>query len=512
VNAIGDHAGEYACFLQDVLEPFKPVLNDEHTAWNWFSPENLPKLIHPEVARTIALVTGNELDIAKRMAADELLSPQRFENIWLFDLRITGTGTSYRAAHDEYVYRPPENFLTEEFRERCNGLPLIFEHPKKVILDTDEYRSRAIGTVILPYIAGDEVRGIAKVFDSDATQLMLTTHESTSPAVVFRDAGSTETVEVDGKTVLIEGKPSYLDHLAICKMGVWDKGGEPSGVNTGDPQMDEMEEQIPAWADSFMKSCADSFGKLNARIDSIENKGGNEMPTAPLADASGTAAEAGAVEAEHEHAAVRELEEAERAGAAERRADANESPEEKEKREKEEKERADSAARADSQVAALTRQNAELQAELKRMNSALTTLTKPLSAADRDALSTAQLRADSVMQLFGDNASVPLHGESPIEYRRRLAAKLQKHSTEMKGVKLEALEGAAFNAIEDRIYADAQSAALNPSAAPSGRLIPMVSRDEAGRQITRFAGDMDAWLAPFKATGAVVKLNRQPGA
>lgn len=499
-NAIPGGAGEYTCFLQNVPEPFKPVLNDEHTAWQWAAPGDLPEKMHPAVAQTIELLTGNELDIAKRMAAAELLSPQRYENVWLFDLRITGTGTSYRTEHDEFVYRPPENFLTEEFRQRCNGLPVIFEHPKKTILNSDEYRDRSIGTIFLPYLTETEVRGVAKVFDDDAARLMPTSHASTSPAVIFRDAGSAEAVEVDGKSVLIEGKPSYLDHLAICEEGVWDKGGEPSGVNTGDPEMDGMEEKIPAWADALIK-----------RMDAIENKGGDRMPAEPLeADsAEGAAEREGELEAEHEHAAARELAEAERAGAAEHRDEerADAAACERMDSAESEDERADSAARADSQR--LARENAELRAQIQRMDGTLSTLTKPLSAEDRDALATAQMRADSVMQMFGQNATAPLHGESPIDYRRRLASKLASHSPDMKGVKLDALDGAAFKLVEDRIYADAQTAAMNPAAAPAGRLIPIVSRDEAGRQITRFTGDIASWMQHFTAPGVVCKLNRQ---
>ncbi|MEI1392204.1 NUDIX hydrolase, partial [Klebsiella pneumoniae] len=110
---------------------------------------------------------------------------------------------------------------------------------------------------------------------------------------------------------------------------------------------------------------------------------------------------------------------------------------------------------------------------------------------------------------FGQSASAPLHGESPIDYRRRLASKLAPHSAEMKGVKLDAIDGAAFNLVEDRIYADAQVAARNPASAPAGRLIPIVSRDEAGRQITRFTGDIASWMQHFTAPGVVCKLNRQ---
>ncbi|WP_257806357.1 DUF2213 domain-containing protein [Burkholderia glumae] len=444
-----------------------------------------------------------ELDVAKSIRDGALPSPQQYENVWLFDLRITGTGTSYRMALDEYVYRPPENFLTDEFLERCNGLPVIFEHPEKSILSTEEYRARAIGTIVLPYIKGDEVWGIAKVFDADAAALMCSTHASTSPAVIFRDAGSAESVEIDGKSVLIEGKPSYLDHLAVCQEGVWDKGGEPSGVNTGDPEMDGMEEQVPAWADALRKS----VDSVCARMDAIENKGGDEMPAKPLtADAAEGAAEReGEKEMGLEKKAEGEIAAAIKEGEAEHRSE--ERADSAEKKDEEEKERADSAARADSQR--LSRENAELREQIKRMNGTLSTLTKPLSTEDRDALATAQMRADSVMQMFGQSAAQPLHGESPIDYRRRLAAKLQSHSADMKGVKLDSIDGPAFKLVEDRIYADAQSAALNPAAAPAGRLIPLVSRDEAGRQITRFTGDIDAWMGHFKAPGVVCKVNRQ---
>ncbi|KVK89909.1 NUDIX domain-containing protein [Burkholderia sp. MSMB1498] len=502
-NAISGGVGEYTCFLQNVPEPFKPVLNDEHTAWQWAAPASLPEKMHPAVAQTIELLTGNELDIAKRMAAGELLSPQRYENVWLFDLRITGTGTSYRTEHDEFVYRPPENFLTEEFRQRCNGLPVIFEHPKKTILNSDEYRDRSIGTIFLPYLTETEVRGVAKVFDDDAARLMPTSHASTSPAVIFRDAGSAEAVEVDGKSVLIEGKPSYLDHLAICEEGVWDKGGEPSGVNTGDPEMDGMEEQAPAWADALMKR----MDSVCSRMDAIENKGGDEMPAKPLtADSAEKEAEReGEKEMGLEKKAEGEIAAAIKEGEAEHREE--ERADSAEKKDEDEKERADSAARADSQR--LARENAELRAQIQRMDGTLSTLVKPLSVEDRDALASAQMRADSVMQMFGQNATAPLHGESPIDYRKRLASKLASHSPDMKGVKLDALDGAAFKVVEDKIYADAQVAARNPASAPAGRLIPIVSRDEAGRQITRFAGDIATWMQHFTSPGVVCKLNRQ---
>ena len=184
-----------------------------------------------------------ELDIARAIRDGELSSPQVYENVALFDLRITGTGLSKRDHPDEWVLRPEENFLTDEFVERCNGLPVVFEHPEDSILSTDEYRERAIGTIILPYLKGTEVRGIAKIFDQDAANLMMVSHISTSPGVVFRDDAESVYLELeDGERVVVEGVPSYIDHLAICRSGVWDEGEQPNGVNRGE-HIDKKEEK-----------------------------------------------------------------------------------------------------------------------------------------------------------------------------------------------------------------------------------------------------------------------------
>ena len=182
-----------------------------------------------------------EMDIAKSIRDGLMESPANIGNAWLFDIRITGTGISYRPQLDEYVFRPPEFYLCDEFLERCNGLPVIFDHPVKGMLNTDEYRDRSIGSIILPYIpsADDdkhsptEVWGIARIYDRDAAELMMTTHISTSPAVTFDKDNMTYIRTDDGSRLLLEGKPKILDHIAVCEAGVWDKRGEPQGVNNG---------------------------------------------------------------------------------------------------------------------------------------------------------------------------------------------------------------------------------------------------------------------------------------
>jgi len=188
----------------------------------------------------------DETQIAQAIAVGELTSPQEFANSWYFALRISGTGTAYRRALDEYVYRRPDNYLSPEFLARCNGLPVVILHPAKAMLDSKEFASRVIGAIVLPFVGregvidqdGNEVWGIARVLDQDAARFMREHQLSTSPAVVFA-LGANTTIDLsDGKHLLIEGKPALLDHLAICEHGVWDKSGPPSGVEAGLTEID----------------------------------------------------------------------------------------------------------------------------------------------------------------------------------------------------------------------------------------------------------------------------------
>lgn len=526
-NSIPSGKGLFVCFLQDVASPFKPELNSEHTNWGWFSPDALPQPMHRKVAETIERVTGNELDISKRMAKGELLSPQRYENMWLFDIRITGTETSYRSSLKEYVYRPPADFLTEEFVQRCNGLPLIFEHPRRktekaeeenpqVILDSDNFRDRSIGSVFLPYIRDDEVWGIAKVFDDDAALLMRTSHASTSPAVVFRDAGSTETVKLeDGSTVLIEGKPSYLDHIAICEEGVWDKGGEPTGVNlTGDSIVDH-DNAVPAWADELIKGHKD----MAARLDAIENgrKDGESEEERKKAEAAKRAEEealrAGKKEESEEEKAIREANERKDAEEkarkdAEEKARLDSMGEEERKKEEEEKRRREEHERADAQASTIR----GLQEQLAAVHAQVAVLTKPRTNDDRDQLSRIQRRAEGVAMAFGDSNAVtpPMFDESPVAYRKRCAALFQKHSPKAKGVNLRLLDDTTFQMVEDQIYADAQTVAASPAAMPKGRLHASMD-DSTGHRVTTYTGDPEACWAPFKAPGFTGKINKDVG-
>lgn len=227
----------YTLFRASVDE-FTPTLA-EHDAFAWVSAHNVPETTHPNTKDAIEATAGTETAIAKTMTDGLIPSPQRINGAWLFDIRVTGTGLSLRSADQEWVYRPPGFYLVPEFLERCNGIPVLFEHPKKG-MTTEEWRNRAIGALVYPYLPlkedekhrMDEVWSIARIYDEDAAELMMTTHTSTSPGVSFDTKDTLKSVaNDDGSHLLIEGKPSHIDHLAVCQEGVWDKGDAPRGIN-----------------------------------------------------------------------------------------------------------------------------------------------------------------------------------------------------------------------------------------------------------------------------------------
>jgi len=175
----------------------------------------------------------DETQAAAAVASGEIASPHRFANVWLFRLRITGTGVAERPRLNEIAIRNPADYLNEHFLTRCLGLPVVLEHPKDVpALDGAEFAKRTIGTIVKAFVEGDEVWGIAKIYDQAAARYMREHQLSTSPGVVYLDTTVNETLTLDdGKKVLIEGKPALLDHLAVVPAGVWDKGGEPTGID-----------------------------------------------------------------------------------------------------------------------------------------------------------------------------------------------------------------------------------------------------------------------------------------
>lgn len=236
---------DFTTFLGEA-DAFEPTLNEEHDRFMWVDrgfAQAAVSVLHPGLGIALSRFDLDELGIAKAIRAGELASPQRYgSNLMLVALRITGTGAAYRQGLDEFVWRDPALYLNPEFLERCQGLPVILEHPEKSTLNTEEFRKRIVGTIMLSYIQGDEVWGIARILDMDAAQMIEEERLSTSPAVVVRSADPGSRTTFGSSKLLIEGKPVLLDHVAICPQGVWDKGGKPTGLDSIDAQVDDLPE------------------------------------------------------------------------------------------------------------------------------------------------------------------------------------------------------------------------------------------------------------------------------
>jgi len=464
---------DFTTFLQQVPQRFDPQLNGEHTAFAWGSVDTPPEPLHPGVNIALARVRMTELDVATAIRAGELVSPQRYENVWLFALRITGTGTAYRQKLEEYVYRAPGNYLTPEFLARCNGLPVVWEHPEAGKLDSTEFANRVIGAILLPYIQGDEIWGIAKIYDDDAAHRMTSRQLSTSPGVVFRPLDGNQTAQLeDGRTLLVEGKPSLLDHLAICEEGVWDKGGPPAGVDlptsietSGDMNMAEIEKEVDGAEKRSDAQEGGNIDKLLTAIDALCDRMGGFEKRMDSMDAKYGAARKDASENVDEKLAEVKADDDDEETAD----DAAEVVEEKEVETEKAPDLMADSSRKDSAPRHSGIEN-HLYREVNRLKDVVASMPMRQTRDDYAAMAEYQARADSIYGECGERPPAPLEGETAPPHRIRLAKGVQQHSTAWKDTPLRDLPPNALAIAENAIYADAQSAARSPASVGLGML------------------------------------------
>jgi hypothetical protein len=121
----------------------------------------------------------------------------------------------------------------------------------------------------------------------------------------------------------------------------------------------------------------------------------------------------------------------------------------------------------------------------------------------------AQAKADSIYSVYGKSASRPLKGESLMNYRKRMLRGLQGYSDAYKGVNINSIKDEALLALaEKQIFADAVAASRASAHIGAGQLIATQKKDQAGRTITSYRGDMEAWLGDFKVPAMrVMKFN-----
>lgn len=464
-------AGDYLTFRADIDAQFEPQINDESLAAGWFDIDNLPKPLHQPFAEVMAQNPLNETQVASLIADGTLSSPQYFINMWMYAIRVTGTGVTWRSADQQMAFRDPENYLTPEFLQRVAGVPLIWLHPEKNKLDSDEFAKRVIGTLTNSWVADNgEVWAIARVYDAEAAEMMATRQLSTSPTVTFSEPQNA-IIKIDGQPLLVEDSPVLLDHVAICEQGVWDKLLDPTGVKS-DSIPNEAEKMDEAKFVELFNKCMDArMAKADEEKAAKEKADAEEAVKKEKADAEAKEAEEAKAKADSEEKAAKEKADAEAKGKAD--ADA------KEAEEKAAKEKAD----------------ADIRRELAELKSRIPT---ELSDAERNEVADAQVKADSVFSAFGKRAPAPLSGEKPLSYRRRLLVQLQEHSPDFKSVDLSSIADAALLGFaEKQIYADAQKSA-SLSVGP-GMLREIKRADATGRQISTFEGDPAATWAPFQS-------------
>lgn len=461
--------GDYLTFRAEVPERFEAKLNDESLAAGWFHIDDLPKPLHQPFAEMLAQQALNETEVAALIADGTLSSPQFFINMWMFAIRVTGTGVTWRSADQQMAFRNPDDYLTPEFLQRVAGVPLIWLHPEKNKLDSDEFAKRVIGTLTNSWVADNgEVWAIARVYDAEAAEIMATRQLSTSPTVTFSEMQDS-IIKIDGQPLLVEGSPVLLDHVAICEQGVWDKLLAPTGVKS---------DSIPNEAEKMDEEKIVAL--INKAIDARMAKADSE--------AADLKAKADAEEAAKKEKADAEAKEAEEAKA---KADAEEKAA-KEKADAEAKEKADAE---EAERMAKEKADSELRQQIADLRSRIPT---ELSDEERNEVADAQVKADSVFSCFGKRAPVPLSGEKPLAYRRRLMIQLQEHSPDFKSVDLSSIaDSALLSVAEKTIYADAQKSA-SLSVGP-GMLREIKRADATGRQISTFEGDPAATWAPFQS-------------
>ena len=466
----------------------------------------------------------NELDIANGIIEGTLDSPQYYGNMALYALRITGTGVAFRdekcdsddnvIQKPEYVYRNPDNYLNQDFLDRCAGLSVLFFHPEKQILDTEEFSKRVIGSIMKAYIIDQEVWGIARIYDENAIKEMESKQLSTSPGVILAKAVLTtlkdndsvisemqrnNIAEDEAYPLLIEGEPALLDHLAICLQGVWDKGGEPLGVSTQQPvridSMSDIAEAVPTASPE--PSLGDLFKLVQglaadvATLKQAETKAaeGHEEGVSLLGDPE-LGGEPIIPVADMEEDISRNKAQADDMcdDAKTRFDDDDDDDESSNKKETEAKVVADS----------IMKENAAMKAKIAAIEARMPAI---LSDADLNELSAAQAKADSVAHAFGDKAPAPMMGEKPLSYRRRVADMFKKYSADWKDMDLSVL-GSSLGIAERAIYADAMSAANMPASYGEGVLRESTTRMRGGTEITTFTGDSNAWMGQFKLPGS----------
>jgi hypothetical protein len=141
-------------------------------------------------------------------------------------------------------------------------------------------------------------------------------------------------------------------------------------------------------------------------------------------------------------------------------------------------------------------------------------LTEENTMATRSEFIAAQAKADRVANAYGDAAPAPMTGETLMAYRARLASVYQKFSKSFKDSDLHRIgDPSAMAGIEDTIYNDAMAEARHPTAASlaPGQLRAITTMDASNRPVTRYHGDIAAFMDQFNPPHRYITRFNTPG-
>lgn len=169
-----------------------------------------------------------DTDIALAMQEGKIEGIVDRGDYYLVNLRITGTGIKTRVIDGQEVEidRPIEYFCSEHFLHECRGLPVTVEHPEERV-NKDTFGECVIGSIFHPYIRGDEVWGVAKIYNREAIKTILTEEQSTSPNVISAN------LFFKADEPRVEDYES-INHVAIVRAGFWDNGKPAIILKEGD--------------------------------------------------------------------------------------------------------------------------------------------------------------------------------------------------------------------------------------------------------------------------------------
>ncbi|HGJ5860608.1 MAG TPA: DUF2213 domain-containing protein [Arsenophonus nasoniae] len=456
----------------------------------------------------------NEFEIANKIKDGDLPSPFKYSNMWLVNIRITGTGMAYRSGLNEHVWRDPDIYLNENFLKRINGLPVIRDHPDKSLLNDDEFKNRILGTVMLPYIKDEEVWAVVRIYSNEIINEILDGTVSTSPAVSFNDSSGNILIDDKESHLLIEGKPALVDHIALVtkehgSIGVWDKNQIPEGVEISNKKGTEMEkEELKAMLEAFAGSLGtkvDAFNEqVTSRFDAVEQKMSDFEIRLDAAKKDEHIEEdktkhkeimkeikevKGRSDDDERESLKKEIAELKsRLDKKDNRKDESEYDKKERKEGREEEKEEEKRKRED-------RKDESKEREIGREEE------KEEDERKDSAMIDARVKADSAFSACGKTAPRPFDGESSIAYRKRALAAMQKYSPEYKDVKIKDIADSATLAIAEKtIYADAAQAIQLQRQNTPGYLYEEIITDAANRQIKTYKGDPNTWLSLFKLT------------